>query len=93
VLLSAKAKEGIMSIWTLLFLLAVVAMIAMHLRGHGHGGHGHGAGHRHDDAREDHDDIHGGDPTAPHTQPAEDATQPVGSAEPHGGHGAHRRGC
>ena len=34
-----------MSIWTVLFLVAFVGMIAMHLRGHGGGHAGHGGGH------------------------------------------------
>jgi len=77
-----------MSIWTVLFVLAFVAMIAMHLRGHA----GHGGGHGHDD-RPDDTHVHGRDTTAPDTQPAEDARQPVGAAGPHGGHGGHRHGC
>jgi hypothetical protein len=75
---------------TVLFLVAFVAMIAMHLRGHaGHGG-GHGQGH--DDHRRG-DDVQAPDPTAPGTRPAEDDKQPVGAAGTHGAHPGHRHGC
>jgi hypothetical protein len=57
-----------MSIWTILFVLFFVAMIVMHLRGHG--GHGHGGGHgrsgRGDDQR-----SRGHDHNPTHPDPAE----------------------
>jgi hypothetical protein len=85
-----------MSIWTLLFLLAFVAMIAMHLRG-GHAGHGGGhgccgGGHSHDDQRDD-AHAHQSDETAPDTRSPQDPRQPVGAAGSDGGHGGHRHAC
>ena len=71
-----------MSVWTLLLLLAFVAMIAMHLRG------GAGHGHRRD---EGHDQ--GRDASAPEARDAGDARQSAGTTESHSGHGTHRHGC
>jgi hypothetical protein len=51
--LRANERKQTMSIWTILFVLSFVAMIAMHIRGHG--GHGHGGGHGQGD---DHDHDH-----------------------------------
>ena len=86
-----------MSIWTLLFVLAFVGMIVMHLRGHGHGhDHGGGHGHGHDDVRRDDAHGHHPGPSASDAPAAEDPRQPVGAAGPHGGHGGHgghRHGC
>ena len=65
---------------TILFLLAIGLMVAMHLGGHGHGGHGgHGHG-GHGDERED----------AKRTSPATDAGR---GDDPHAGHahGGHPR--
>jgi hypothetical protein len=77
-----------MSIWTLLFILAFVAMIAMHLRGHGGHAHDDEHAHRPDATPPDADARVPEDPSNP-----EDPSQPVGAAGSHGGHGGHRHAC
>jgi hypothetical protein len=63
-----------MSIWTILFLVAFVGMMAMHLRGHGgHGGHGTGA---------PTDDRAGGQGHGMHTGGPDHGSRRRGTAEP-----------
>jgi len=73
-----------MDIWTLLLVLGFVAMIAMHLRGHG--GHGHG-GHRGSRARGQVNHSGHEDAASPRQR------EPVGAEETRPGHGGHRHEC
>jgi hypothetical protein len=75
-----------MSILTLLFLLAFVAMIAMHLRGGGHAGHGGGNGGCCGGHSDGHDDAHDPSVSVTDTQTPQEPRQPVGTSESHDGH-------
>lgn len=89
-----------MSIVTLLLILAFVAMIGMHLRGHGGhgGGHaGHGGGHGgcgggHSHGRDDEQQAHHQGASTPGARAPQGARQPAGAGS-HGGQGTHRHGC
>ena len=77
-----------MDIWTILLVIAFVAMIAMHLRGHGGHSHGHSHGDRQDD---EHAGPHDHDVAAGDAQDPRSTGEPVGAGR--GGHDGQRHGC